>query len=69
MKARQMGSAGRQEAMGFTDKGGSGGYESENLDEGMARSLATSAEWANDSAANVQRKTQPNHVGGPRAST
>lgn len=67
--ARQKGSAGRQESMGFTDKGCSGGYETENLDEGSARSSAKNDRWVNEAAADAQRKPQPNHVGGSRAST
>lgn len=65
---RQPGTTGKQESMGFTDKGSSGGYETEKLDAGAARSCAKNDEWANDAAANKQRKSQPNHVGGPYAS-
>lgn len=67
--ARQKGSAGRQECMGFRDRGSSGGYQSEKLDESSARNCAENDSWANEAAVDAQRKSQPNHVGGSRAST
>lgn len=55
--------------MGFADKSGSGGYEKIQCDDGHAQSLAQNLVDCNDAAANVQATKQPNHVGGPYAST
>ena len=69
MGGRMTGKAGRQEVIGFSDKGGSGGYENEKLNEAEARSTAKSAEWVNKSAGDTKTKSQQNHVGGSRAGT
>jgi len=69
MGGRMKGKAGRQEVIGFTDKGGSGGYENETLKEAEARSCAKSDMWVNESAGNTKTKSQQNHVGGSRAGT
>ncbi len=69
MAGKRGGKAGRQEVMGFSDSGGSGGYESETLNEGQARSCAKNDQWVNTAAGNNKTDGQANHVGGKYAGT
>lgn len=59
----------QEKNFGFVDKGSSGGYQHEKLDEGMARKVANAPPIANEAAAKVKTSPQENHVGGSRAGT
>lgn len=55
--------------IGFTDQGSSGGYESENLDEGLAQREANSEFTCHGGAGDAKAESQPNKVGGKYAGT